>query len=282
MKKDNLIEITFYPGCSLTTSALENYKSFKIVCREMGIELKELEGWNCCGTSSAHSINLELAVQLALRNIALAFDKQEMLIACPSCFLRLKYAHTITKKDPNRIKEFEKRFKVDFPYKLRLIHILEFFNENKYKIRPKMPLKSLIVAPYYGCMKNIPPKLRKELVVPSLIESIIEALGGKAVIWPDRNKCCGTFLSAIKPTQITAIINNMFENAIKIGAQCIVTACSMCHLTLEMRSTLKNRIPVFHFSEILALSFGKNSHLNWFNRHLIDPIPLLKKMKLIN
>ena len=282
MKKNKLVEIAFYPGCSLTTSALENYESLMIVCRKMGVDLKELDGWNCCGTSSAHSINLKLAVQLALRNIALAFNKQEMLIACPSCFLRLKYAHIITKNNPNKIKEFEKNFKVPFPHKLRLIHILEFFNENRDKIKPKIPLNGLIVAPYYGCMKNIPPKLREELFVPTLIESIIETLGGKSIIWPDRTKCCGTFLSAIKPLEITSIINKMFKNAMDSNAQCIVTACSMCHLTLEMRSNIKNRIPVFHFSEILALSFGKNSHLNWFNRHLIDPMPLLKKMKLIH
>ncbi|GAB6887264.1 CoB--CoM heterodisulfide reductase iron-sulfur subunit B family protein [Desulfothermus okinawensis JCM 13304] len=282
MKINNLYQVTFFPGCSLTTSAQENYASLKIVYNKIGVYLKELDGWNCCGTSSAHSINLEIAIQLALRNIALAYEKKEMLIACPSCFLRLKYAHTITKQDPKKVDKFEKDFKVPFPHRLRLVHILEFLNEHKHKINPKIPLNGLIVAPYYGCMKNIPPKLREELFEPTLIESIIQVLGGRSIIWSDRTKCCGTFLAAVKPLEITKVINNIFKNAVNSNAQCIVTACSMCHLTLEMRSTIKDRIPVFHFSEILALSFGENSHIDWFNRHLIDPLPLLKKMGLIS
>ncbi len=180
-------------------------------------------------------------------------------------------------KIPKKVDKFEKDFKVPFPHRLRLVHILEFLNEHKHKINPKIPLNGLIVAPYYGCMKNIPPKLREELFEPTLIESIIQVLGGRSIIWSDRTKCCGTFLAAVKPLEITKVINNIFKNAVNSNAQCIVTACSMCHLTLEMRSTIKDRIPVFHFSEILALSFGENSHIDWFNRHLIDPLPLLKK-----
>ena len=274
-------KIAFFPGCSLVTSAKENYESLKIVCNKFGVSLVELEGWNCCGTSSAHSINLTLAINLALRNIALAHDKKEMLVACPSCFLRLKYAHTITGRDRRRIQDFEKRFKVPFPNNLRLIHILEFLNEHIKCIRPTHHLDGLKIAPYYGCMKNIPPNLRENIFSSTMIESIIDMMGGESIIWPDSRRCCGTFLSAVKPEQITKIINHIFESAVISGAECIVTACSMCHLTLEFRYSLKRSIPVFHFSELLAITFGENSHIDWFNRHIINPIPLLKQKGLI-
>ena len=50
----------------------------------------------------------------------------------------------------------------------------------------------------------------------------------------------------------------------------------MCHLNLEIRCTLKKKIPIFHFSEILSLAFQIQPKTDWFSRHLIDPAPLQK------
>jgi heterodisulfide reductase subunit B len=55
----------------------------------------------------------------------------------------------------------------------------------------------------------------------------------------------------------------------------------MCQLNLEIRCTLEIRIPTLHFSEILALAFGAKGSRNWFRRHLVDPMPLLKAKGLI-
>ncbi len=90
MKINNLYQVTFFPGCSLTTSAQENYASLKIVYNKIGVYLKELDGWNCCGTSSAHSINLEIAIQLALRNIALAYEKKRNANCLSLLLLKIK------------------------------------------------------------------------------------------------------------------------------------------------------------------------------------------------
>ncbi len=280
--KNNAKQILFFPGCSLITSAQENYKSLKIFCNHLGYSLRELDNWNCCGTSSAHSLNHNLAIDLALRNLSLvAPNYNELLIACPTCFIRLKYAHFITKKSTTRIKGFEKKFGKKFPLKLRLTPFLEFVRKNKNKIKPSRSLNGLIVAPYYGCMRNVPPLLLKEVNLPPLIESVIKILGGETIIWPNKSTCCGTFLSAVRPRQITKIINQLVQNAIDLKAQSIVCACSMCHLTLEMRYTLEEKLPIFHFSEILSLVLGENKHIDWFNRHLINPIPLLKQKGLI-
>jgi heterodisulfide reductase subunit B len=61
-----------------------------------------------------------------------------------------------------------------------------------------------------------------------------------------------------------------------------VTACAMCQLNLEIRCTLKDKIPTLHFSEILALAFGAKGSKSWFKRHLVDPMPLLKSKGLIH
>lgn len=49
------MRFTYYPGCSLESTAIEYNQSAIQVCRALGIELLELEDWNCCGATSAHS-----------------------------------------------------------------------------------------------------------------------------------------------------------------------------------------------------------------------------------
>jgi heterodisulfide reductase subunit B len=55
----------------------------------------------------------------------------------------------------------------------------------------------------------------------------------------------------------------------------------MCQLNLEIRCTLKQSLPVFHFSEILALALGAQDYKAWFARHLVDPKGLLQTRGLI-
>jgi len=71
------------------------------------------------------------------------------------------------------------------------------------------------------------------------------------------------------------------ESAVATGAECLVTSCAMCQLNLEIRCTWEPKLPIFHFSEILALALGAKDYEGWFTRHLVDPRPLLKARSLI-
>ena len=66
------------------------------------------------------------------------------------------------------------------------------------------------------------------------------------------------------------------RGAIEAGAECLVTACAMCHLNLEIRCNLKTKLPTFHFSELLAIAYQTPVQKGWFAKHLVDPMPLLK------
>jgi heterodisulfide reductase subunit B len=77
------------------------------------------------------------------------------------------------------------------------------------------------------------------------------------------------------------MVNAIILNAMNCGAECIVTACAMCHLNLEIRCSLKDKIPILHFSELLAISLGVNLEHSWLSRHLVDPAPLLAARDLL-
>ena len=54
----------YYPGCSLHGTGRELDQSIRALAEVAGVDLKEIEDWNCCGATAAHSLNHDLAVAL--------------------------------------------------------------------------------------------------------------------------------------------------------------------------------------------------------------------------
>ena len=279
MTANTLTQVSYFPGCSLATTARESNQSLVECCRRIGIDLIELDDWNCCGSSSAHSINSHAALWLAARNIALAPPGRPLIAACPSCLLSLRQAHLHLKEDREAREEFARRWARPLDEELKILHVFELLDTAQVKNHLKNGLnKSLPLrfAPYYGCMLNRPPALRHEKNYHGLMEKTLSAIGAEPVRWAYGSRCCGTFLTVARPDIVSPMINRIVRGAMDAGAECIVTACAMCYMNLEVRCTLKQAIPILHFSEVLSLALGTANHKNWFSRHLINPGPLLK------
>ena len=286
MQNSSLTDISYYPGCSLATTAKENNTSLIYLFRHLGFNLVELEDWNCCGSSSAHSVNKALAFDLASRNLSLAPPDRPLLVACPSCLLRLRQAHLELKNDPAARIRYENKWGRTFNADLQILHffeILDDLNLLKFSEDNTRSLSGLKFVTYYGCMLARPPVLNRGKNYHGLMEKILASLGATPIKWAYSSRCCGTFLTVARPDVVTPIVNEIIHGALRADADCIVTACAMCHLNLEVRATLKQKVPVLHFSELisLALGLGKKEQRNWFARHLVDPRPLLKAIDLL-
>ncbi len=275
---------SFFPGCSLKASGHENTQSLLKFCDMVDIELKELDDWNCCGSSSAHSVNHDVARDLPLRNLSLAPQGQPLLIACPSCLIRLKQSYLKLKTDTDLQKKYEEDWGRPFDPNLEIIHFFELFKRIRLKDyiqNPEKRLKGIKVAPYYGCMLSMPPDLRHEPSHYGLMEDALSSLGAEIIFYGYETQCCGTYLSVAKPKLSEKVVTQIFSKAMAAGAECLVTACAMCHLNLEIRCALKNPIPAFHFSELLSMALGAQDQKKWFPKHIVDPIPLLKERELL-
>lgn len=278
------MEFSYFPGCSLKAPGHENNLSLIEFSRAVHVELIELEDWNCCGSSSAHSIDPTVAALLPQRNLSLAPKGRPLLVACPSCLLRLKQAHLALVRDKAAQTAYEQRWQTQFNPKLEIIHFFELFSRIDISLalgKGENRLNSIRCAPYYGCMLARPPDLRFEANYHGLMETTLTRLGAAPLTWGYGARCCGTFLSAAKPDLATRVVNGIVSGAMDVGAECLVTACAMCHLNLELRCTLKKPIPTLHFSELLSLALGKSDPERWFPKHLVDPRPLLKKKGLL-
>ena len=66
------MELSYYPGCTLTGSARELEESFRGAAQALGVSLKEIPDWTCCGASSAHMVDAYLEVALPARDLVVA------------------------------------------------------------------------------------------------------------------------------------------------------------------------------------------------------------------
>ena len=73
------MELAYYPGCSLHASSELYDIQCKAVFRKLGIELKEIDDWNCCGATAASKTDDFLAIALPARNLGIAESRADLV-----------------------------------------------------------------------------------------------------------------------------------------------------------------------------------------------------------
>ena len=283
------MEVSYYPGCSLHGMATEYDESIRAVCQRLDVRLKELADWNCCGASSAHFLDDELAVRLSARNAAIADrEGRDLMIPCAACFQRLKHADKQLKKNATRW--------IGRPYdgKAAIYHINDFFDRpplvEAINQKVKRPLRGLSGVAYYGCLSQRPPKVTDSPSPenPTSMDDLMQIIGMDVRPWSYKTDCCGGSLALTRPELVRKLSGDLFEAAREAGAECIVTDCPMCQSNLDMRAAeieaergTRFDIPVFYVTELMALSFGQDDTAAWWRRHFVDPSDLLRRKGLL-
>src|SRR5512137_1553696 len=105
----NVLEYSYYPGCSLHASAKEYDQSTQGLFKALRIGLIEVPDWICCGATPAHNVDELLSLSLCAKNLELSEQVEgDLAVACAACFSRLKTAqHVLGESDVKR-KQVEK------------------------------------------------------------------------------------------------------------------------------------------------------------------------------
>ncbi len=274
---------SYYPGCSLHSTGLEYGLSTRAVFRHLGVELVELEDWNCCGASSAHALDHTLAIALPARTLALAQSGgRDLVTPCAACFNRLKRADYIMKTDPHLRAEMEQMVGFQFSGEVTVRPVLAALYEdvpaNDLIEFVRRPLNGLKVVPYYGCLLVRPPQVAQfdDPDNPKVMANLLRRVGVEVMDWSHATDCCGAGLSLGRPDVVQNLVGRLVERAREAGAQALATACPLCQVNLEMRQPGKDKMPAFYFTELLGLAFGLPEAQGWWRKHLIDPRPVLR------
>ncbi|MFC2005178.1 CoB--CoM heterodisulfide reductase iron-sulfur subunit B family protein [Chloroflexota bacterium] len=284
-----VLRYAYYPGCSLESTAKEYDLSVRAVCSYLGIELTELQRWNCCGASSGHSTNRRLAYMLAGRNLALGAEMEmDIAVACPACYIRLRNARNEMQRDNGLMEELSSVTGILFTGERNPRHLLDIICNvvglEELKTRPVRPLNGLKLVAYYGCYLVRPPELVAfdDSENPQCLDTLLTTLGAEVKDWSGKVDCCGGSLSLSKQEIAHQLVNELIDTARRAGAEAIVTACPLCHTNLEMRQTGKagNKLPVFYFTELIGLYLGITEARSWLKGHLVSPSGLLASLGL--
>lgn len=285
------MKVSYYPGCSLHGTAKEYDQSVKAVSSALGIELKEVEDWCCCGASSAHSTNFKLSLALPALTLATAekdaAEMPEVMVPCAACFNRLKTADYHLKKDSALKSEVENLIGRTYMGGITVRNPIDIIYNDiglealSGKVTRK--LTGLNPASYYGCLLLRPPEVCEfdDYENPVMLDRIMNSLGAESRPWSYKSDCCGGGLTISKTSIVVRMVNKLMTMAREAGANCLVVACPVCMANLDIRAGENVRLPVFYFTELIALALGLPGPEDWFKLHHVDPVPLLSVLGLL-
>lgn len=291
-----MIDIAYYPGCSQKGMAGEYDRSSRIVCRHLGINLMEIEGWNCCGATSAHSLNHSLDVSLSARNLDLVreMNLDHVTSPCPGCFSRMKGSWFEMKNNPAVRKKVEEILGKSAPVEPEISSLLQLLATKKSigEIAQSVvrPLTGLKVAVYYGCLLTRPKQLTEfdDPEQPMSLDRIMSSLGAEPVMWGCKAECCGGGYSVSETDIVLDLSSRILRLAYQSGAEAVVVACPLCQINLDTRQEaifkkegIACRLPVIYFTQLMGLAFGYRSSEMGFRRLFVNPIPLLRSKGLV-
>ncbi|MEI8373266.1 MAG: CoB--CoM heterodisulfide reductase iron-sulfur subunit B family protein [Planctomycetota bacterium] len=277
------MEIGYYPGCALHGSSNDYEISVRSCLGKLGVGLRELDDWICCGATAAHSLNHKLAIALPARNLALAKrdGMTELLAPCPMCSMELLRANRALAACPKLQKEISEivELEVDGSTRvLNLIQVVQKINLDAIVRQVVRPLNGFRPACYYGCLLTRPPQDVRfdDCEQPSSMETLLAALGAEPVDWNYKTECCGAGMTLADEETVLNLSHKILSDAAAHNASCIVVACPMCHVNLDMKQAdierrfgVRHELVVYYLSDLIGLALGIDEKILGIDRHFV-------------
>lgn len=294
------MKYAYYPGCSGHGTSVEYEASTRAVCNALNMDLVEIEDWNCCGSTPAHSVSHELSAALSARNLMQAAKTGAdcVISPCPSCSSNLKMARHRMQKPAFKAKVDEL---LDAPTPanadggadlMETYSVLQAIVENvgveNIASRVTYPLEGIKVVTYYGCLLSRPAQVAKfdDPENPVSLDNIMKALGAQVLPFALKTECCGAAMGIPDVNIPGSLSGRILDTAKAVGAEAVVTACPLCHMNLDLRQRQAARIskksffdlPVFYYTQLIALAFGLPRNAMRLDKLAVNPYPLLDKI----
>jgi heterodisulfide reductase subunit B len=300
-------QVAYYPGCALEGTGHAYNRSTKELGKALGLDVVELENWNCCGAMEVKNVDPKLQTYLSARNLSIAegmgFDT--VMAPCNGCYHNLKKAEydlandAASREVTDRLsrKAGHKTYEAG---KVETIHALDWIKqsigEEGLKTRVKNSLKGLKVANYYGCMYTRPRHIFPEkdkgpgsesTSKPHFMDDLLAAAGAENVDYPLKTACCGGAHTLSDSDTSTKLVLNLLTTAEACGADVIATECPTCHTGLEMHQVRaekvfgrKTTVKILYFTQLLGMALGLSARKVGVHENFSDSSDLLRARRL--
>ena len=288
------MKFALFTGCVAKGATRELMISTQKAAEALGIEFVEMKSAACCGAGVLSEQSPILADALNARTLAIAEEQNlDLITICSTC--------------QGVLKKSECHINGDSEYKEKINHLLSegghqymggkskikhFANIlateeglNLLREKVKHPLTGLKTAAFYGCYVLRPSELSEyeDPDNPTGMEDIFEALGATPIYYENRIKCCGFPIVMMNKEASHDMAGNALVDAIESGADCVVTGCPLCHLSLdsyqpEIRKLQKKgySIPILHLTQLVALALGYSAQELGMDMHIVSTLKVNK------
>ena len=152
-------------------------------------------------------------------------------------------ANHLVRNEPDERQRAERVTGKPYDGAVEVLHVLDVlvnrFGLEGIRKEIERPLTGLRVACYYGCLLTRPPEVVAfdNAENPTCMDDLAAAAGADPVAWPYKTECCGASLSITQSKVVGRLGRKLLLMARQAGARCIVVACPLCQLNLDLRQS---------------------------------------------
>jgi heterodisulfide reductase subunit B len=279
------VKYAYYPGCSLEAGSAAYDKSVRAVVEKLGLQLDELDDWNCCGATEYFTQDELVATSVIARNLALVDPQHDQLVApCAACYLNLKKVDKLMTEHPQMNRQINAALGAGgLGYKagrVRIRHLLDvlYTDVGQEALRAKLvqPLTGLRVAPYYGCQVVRPFDDFDNPEYPMKMDEMFMWLGAEVVDYPVKSHCCGGHMTQLSEPMAFEMIRRLLQSAEDYRAHIILAMCPMCQLNMDAYQGRVNsyfnknfHLPIVFFTQLLGVALGIDYRTLGFGKELV-------------
>lgn len=296
-------KVAYYPGCALEGTGHAYDRSTRAVGKALGLDLVELDNWNCCGAMEVKNVDPKLQTFLSARNLKIAEEMgfNVVMAPCNGCYHNLKKAEYDLAHDPASRETVDKLSAKSgqSAYQaghVTTIHALDWIRDaigtEGLRGRVRNSLKGLKIANYYGCMYSRPRHIFPEkdkgpgsesTSKPHFMDDLLAAAGAENVEYPLKTACCGGAHTLSDSDTSTRLVLNLLTTAEACGADVIATECPTCHSGLEMHQARaekvfgkKTQVKILYFTQLLGMALGLSARRVGVHENFSDSRDLLR------
>ena len=287
------MKYALFVGCT-TLSRLQAYeKSTRKVAERLGVELLDMPGSSCCGTTYLHTLDKITALAMAARNIAIAEEMGlDIVTLCNGCTEVLTKANKELREDPvlkKKVNEILSEAGVEYKGIIEVKHFVKMLKEDigldKIKDEMKYKFNGLKVGNHYGChmLKPYDVFLGEDPENPQVMDELVALTGAEPIEYPNKLECCAGPIMGVREN-VTWSVGMDKVNTVKKYGDVLSTACPFCYLTFERcQLMIENspNLPVVHIPQLLGLALGIDPDDLALDQNKIDSKWLPDKLEAI-
>ena len=286
------MKVRYYPGCTLKSKAKNLEEAAVASLQALGVEMEEIERWNCCGAVYSLAEDDLIHKVAPVRDLIRVKEQggNKVVTLCSMCYNTLARANLLMQND-NEKRDTINRFmdeEIDCFGEVEVIHLLTFLRDevgwDTIKANVKVPLKDLKVAPYYGCTLQRPREVGIEPVGSfGLMTGLLEALGATVVRFHGAAFCCGSYQVLGNPDAARDAAATILNAARTADAEALVASCPLCEYNLGKKQgglvqeqKIEKEMPTYYFTQLMATALGLDPEVCCFELNEAAALDLLK------